>query len=120
MKLRLYIQTLLAVAFLILAASCGGGGGGSSSGGGGIGGSGVTGASEGAVEGFGSIFVNGVEFETSEAEFEIEGEVGLEDDLREGMVVKVEGSFDDNGVDGSATQVTYSENPGGHGSNHYC
>jgi hypothetical protein len=103
MKLRLYIQTLLAVAFLILAASCGGGGGGSSSGGGGIGGSGVTGASEGAVEGFGSIFVNGVEFETSEAEFEIEGEVGLEDDLREGMVVKVEGSFDDNGVDGSVT-----------------
>jgi hypothetical protein len=109
MKLRLYIQTLLAVAFLILAASCGGGGGGSSSGGGGIGGSGVTGASEGAVEGFGSIFVNGVEFETSEAEFEIEGEVGLEDDLREGMVVKVEGSFDDNGVDGSATQVTYDD-----------
>jgi hypothetical protein len=109
MKLRLYIQTFLAVAFLILAASCGGGGGGSSSGGGGIGGSGVTGASSGAVEGFGSIFVNGVEFETSEAEFEIEGEVGLEDDLREGMVVKVEGSFDDNGVDGSATQVTYDD-----------
>jgi len=108
MKLRLYIQTFLAVAFLILAVSCGGGGG-SSSGGGGIGGSGVTGASSGAVEGFGSIFVNGVEFETSEAEFEIEGEFGLEDDLREGMVVKVEGSFDDNGVDGSATQVTYDD-----------
>jgi hypothetical protein len=69
----------------------------------------VTGASSGAVEGFGSIFVNGVEFETSEAEFEIEGEFGLEDDLREGMVVKVEGSFDDNGVDGSATQVTYDD-----------
>jgi hypothetical protein len=109
MKLRLYIQTFLAVAFLILATSCGGGGGGSSSGGGGIGGSGVTGASEGTVEGFGSIFVNGVEFETSEAEFEIEGEDGLEDDLREGMVVKVEGSFDDNGVDGSADKVTYDD-----------
>lgn len=108
MKLRLYIQTFLAVAFLILAASCGGGGGGSSSSGT-AGGSSLTGTSSGAVEGFGSIFVNGVEFETSEAEFEIEGEVGLEDDLREGMVVKVEGSFDDNGVDGSAEKVTYDD-----------
>jgi hypothetical protein len=108
MKLRLYIQTFLAVAFLILAASCGGGGGGSSSSGT-AGGSSLTGTSSGAVEEFGSIFVNGVEFETSEAEFEIEDEVGLEDDLREGMVVKVEGSFDDNGVDGSAEKVTYDD-----------
>jgi hypothetical protein len=109
MKLRLYIQAFLAVAFLILAASCGGGGGASSSGG--IGGSGLTGASSGAVQGFGSIFVNEVEFETSSAEIEIEGVGGfLEDDLREGMVVKVEGTFDDNGVDGSAEKIKYDDN----------
>jgi len=113
MKLRLYIQTFLAVAFLILAVSCGGGGGGSS--GGGIGGSGVT---SGSVEGFGSIFVNDRELETDTAEVEIEGEApipcspSLTEDcgLREGMVVRVEGSFDDNGTTGTATKIEYEDN----------
>jgi hypothetical protein len=116
MKLRLYIQTFLAVAFLILAVSCGGGGGGSS--GGGIGGSGVTSASSGSVQGFGSIFVNDRELETDTAEVEIEGEdsipcsPSLTEDcgLREGMVIRVEGSFDDNGTTGTATRIEYEDN----------
>jgi hypothetical protein len=116
MKLRFYIQAFLAVAFLILAASCGGGGGASSSGG--IGGSGLTGASSGAVQGFGSIFVNDRELETDGAEVEIEGEdplpcsPSLADDcgLREGMVVRVEGSFDDDGTTGTATSIKYEDN----------
>jgi len=116
MKLRLYIQTFLAVAFLILAVSCGGGGGGSS--GGGIGGSGFNDTSSGSVQGFGSIIVNERELETEGAEVEIEGEDPIpcspsptEDcGLREGMVVKVEGTFDDNGTTGTATKIEYEDN----------
>ena len=66
-----------ALPFILAASlsSCGGGGGGglaSVSNGGGIGGSGHS--SSGTIDGFGSIFVNGVEFETDEALIEVDGE----------------------------------------------
>lgn len=82
------------------------------SGGGGGGGTGATaGVSSGAVQGFGSIIVNGVEFETESAQFEREGlETASQSDLREGMVVRVEGSFSANGQTGVATRVTFEDN----------
>ena len=82
----------LAAAIVTIAAGCGGGGGG----GGGIGGpvAGIDrlGVSTGTVTGFGSIFVNGVEFETNSAEFRIDDSPGSQDDLSIGDVVIV--SFD--------------------------
>ena len=45
-------------------------------------------------EGFDSVLVNGVEWETESVEVEIEGVSGFsESDLHEGMVIKVRGSF---------------------------
>ncbi len=102
---------------LVLAACGGGGGGGDSvavssppptgSGGGGIGGSGQSTTSSGTIDGFGSIFVNGVRFNTDEAEVIIDGETRGDDDLRLGMVVLVIGDMDDDGVSGTAERVLY-------------
>ena len=61
------IAILSVVGFLT--SSCGGGGGGGDVAGGGLSGTGV---SSGAITNFGSIFVNGVEFETSGASISLD------------------------------------------------
>jgi hypothetical protein len=91
---------------------CGGGAGGgiasaASPSGGGIGGTGVT--SSGTIDGFGSIFVNGVEFNTEGAEILIDGEPAGEEALGLGMVVLVSGTIDDNGTIGTAAQVIFDQ-----------
>lgn len=100
MKLR----TLLCSALTALAlASCGGGGGGG--GGTTAGGIGGTGISYGSVTGFGSVIVNGVEYDTDSADFEVEGASGDQGDLAIGMVVTV--THDGNG---NAKSVSYNDN----------
>lgn len=93
-----------------LLAGCGGGASGLASvasepGGGGIGGSGVT--SSGTVTGFGSVFVNGVEFETDEAEITVNGLRVGEEALGLGMVVTVRGTVNDDGLTGHADTVVF-------------
>jgi len=73
----------------------------------GIGGSGFI--SSGTVTGFGSVFVNGVEFETNSAIFEIEDASLSQSDLRIGMVVQVEGTINPDGITGTATGIQYSD-----------
>ncbi|MGD8582741.1 MAG: DUF5666 domain-containing protein, partial [Gammaproteobacteria bacterium] len=74
----------------------------------GIGGSGYV--SSGTVTGFGSIFVNGVEFETGSATFSVDDDPnGTEDDLAIGMRVTVTGSVNTDGVTGTATSVTFDD-----------
>lgn len=53
---------------------------------------------KGAVSGFGSVFVNGVEWETDDCDFRIDDEVGDETQLEIGDIVEVEGTIDDNNV----------------------
>lgn len=53
--------------------------------------------SSGAITGFGSVFVNGVRFETSNAAFTINGKPGTQADLRVGHVVTIHAHRDDNG-----------------------
>ena len=97
-------STLSATIALTLVA-CGGGDSGSITG---IGGSGFT--SSGSVTGFGSVFVNGVEFETSSTVFDIDDSgSGSQDDLAIGMVVKVNGSINDDGVTGTATSISFDD-----------
>ena len=96
---KLIISTLLAG--IIVACSSSGGGFA------GIGGSGFV--STGTVTGFGSVFVNGVEFDTSSAIFEVEDNSASEADLRIGMVVQVEGSINADGVTGTATGIRYGD-----------
>lgn len=111
--------------FLILAGAviyaCGGAGiGDLASSGGGTGGTGVsggtggTGISVGSVSGFGSIYVNGVRYDTSSAEIYVEGRsTGFGDatvlaQLAVGMVVRVEGDIEDS-LNGTAHKVYFND-----------
>jgi hypothetical protein len=80
--------------------------------GGGIGGTGIT---SGTVTGFGSVFVNGVEFDTTGATRSIDDVVtisnGVDDStvMGSGMVVTITGTVNPDGITGSATSITYDE-----------
>ena len=84
---------------------CGGGGGGGSSSS--VDPTGVTAA--GTITGFGSIFVNGVEFETGTASVTLDDSPGSEAELRLGMVVRVRGTVDDTGTRGTADAVEFDD-----------
>ncbi len=67
--------------------------------------------STGVITGFGSVFVNGVEFETGSAQVTTDDEeVASENDLQVGMVVMVTGTINEDGVTGEASDIEYSEN----------
>jgi len=107
-------KAIMSVAALVLSVfitACGGGGGGSVAGGG-IGGTGVT---SGTVSGFGSVFVNGIEFETDGASRDVDDEIstsnGFDDDtvLGIGMVVTITGTVNADGASGTADSIVYDD-----------
>ena len=64
----------------------------------------------GQITGFGSIYVNGIEFDTVGASYEVDDAVASDDDaLAVGMVVKVEGSVNADGRSGTALKVEYDD-----------
>ncbi|OGI49201.1 MAG: hypothetical protein A2151_06725 [Candidatus Muproteobacteria bacterium RBG_16_65_34] len=79
-----------------------------------------TSVSYGPVTDFGSVWVNGVEFATTNSSVTVDNSAMPDDahdagpdhhrGLKRGMVVRVEGSFDSDGVTGTATRVTYRSN----------
>ncbi|MCW8942993.1 MAG: DUF5666 domain-containing protein, partial [Gammaproteobacteria bacterium] len=73
----------------------------------GIGGSGYV--SSGSVSGFGSVFVNGVEFETDSSTFDVDGVSGTQDDLAIGMIVQVSGTINADGITGNATNIRFDD-----------
>ncbi|MBW2513254.1 MAG: hypothetical protein JRE21_01630 [Deltaproteobacteria bacterium] len=108
------VKSLLsALCALFVLVSCGGG----PSTGGGIGGTGII--SSGTVSAHGSIFVNGLEFDTSDAVIVVNGvEVGTGDEfvldyLDIGKVVLVEGTGDMDASLAVADRVTYRDNVAG-------
>jgi len=106
-KRLLIISLLGSVLISPLISSCGSSGGGGSETSAGIGGTGVT---QGRITGFGSIFVNGIEFETGQSAFEVDGDTTLnEDALRIGMVVKITGDVSSDGLTGDAENVEYDD-----------
>ena len=92
------IQKLFAgLATALLLTACGGGGGSSDggiggTGGGGGGGIGGTGVAYGTITGFGSVWVNGVRYESGSTVFKRDDDNASQSDLRVGMVARVEGS----------------------------
>lgn len=87
-----------------LLAACGGDGAPSVSASGSGGGSASGSASaSGTITGFGSVIVNGKRFETSSSSFTVDGQSGSQSDLKTGMTVTVNGSF--NGDQRSARTV---------------
>ena len=105
-------SVVLALLFALVLISCGDGSHSTLTAGGGIGGTG--GVSRGAITAFGSIVVNGTEFDTSNAVVIVGGEeIGVGDDivldnLDIGMVVTVEGTGGEDHT--KADRVTYNDN----------
>ena len=103
----LLTKSALSAAIALTLVACGGGAGGGGSIAG-IGGSGFT--SSGSVTGFGSVFVNGVEFETSGTVFDIDDSgSGSQADLAVGMIVTVNGTVNTDGVTGTATSISFDD-----------
>ena len=106
MSLRVWRGRLgFALFVLPLLSSCGGGGVVA-----GIEGTGpaqVAAVSSGPISRFGSIFVNGVEFDTSQASISIDGQSATTGQLSVGDVVEVQGSIASGGTTGTATSVDY-------------
>jgi Domain of unknown function (DUF5666) len=104
MKTRTHKRWSLALVAALALAACGGGdnGGIDGTGGGGNGGIDGTGVSYGTITGFGSVWVNGVKFETTGTTIKLDDNTVGQDDLRLGMVVRVNGSIDNR----SAVSIT--------------
>lgn len=86
------LRHLAAIVPALVLVACGGGGGigGTGGGGGGIGGTGVA---YGTITGFGSVWVNGVRYETPAGTvFRLDDSAVSQSDLKVGMVARVEGS----------------------------
>ena len=109
---RQALATLFATAITVT--GCGGGGGGGSDpvvvpppeppp----IGGIEGTGLAVGVISGFGSVIVNGVRYETSDATITVDDNPGNESDLAVGQVIVLKGSIDDNGTTGTADSIDF-------------
>lgn len=102
MKIKKALELLLIALILMTFTSC-------SSSGGGVGGSGVV--SKGTITEKGSIFVNGVEFDTTGAVITTDDNPDrTEDDLDLGMVVTVKGTVNADGFTGTVDSIEFEDN----------
>ncbi|MFQ5470923.1 MAG: DUF5666 domain-containing protein [Gammaproteobacteria bacterium] len=106
MRTSVMFKLVLFVSTIALVVSCGGG---SSTNTAGIGGTGIT--ATGTVTGFGSVYVNGVEFfTTDDTSFDVDDNSNAgERDLRLGMVVTVTGTVSSDGKTGTAATIVYDD-----------
>jgi len=68
--------------------------------------SGVT--AVGPISGFGSIFLDGVEYSTSGAQIRIDDQPGTEADLHVGQIITLQGTVNPDGLTGTASEVSFS------------
>jgi len=102
---RMLLSGALWITFAVFGPACGVGTGGLADSGGISG----TGISSGPITGFGSIFVNDVEWEIAGASIDLDGSPGSESKLQRGMVVRVRGTFAPGGATGRATSVAFDD-----------
>jgi hypothetical protein len=67
-------------------------------------------ASKGVITGFGSVFVNGVEYDSVGASVTMDDLSSAESELQIGMVVTVNGSIDGSGATGTASSISFADN----------
>ena len=102
---------LLVALSAALLLACGGGSGGNTVAGiDGTGGSSPAVVAVGAITGFGSVFVNGVEFSTTGSTISINGQAGTEQSLKVGEVVHVSCTVASGGTTGTAKTISYDDN----------
>lgn len=65
-------------------------------------------AAVGPITGFGSVFVNGVEYATAGAQILIDDQPGAEAQLRAGQIVTIKGTVNPDGATGTASEVSFS------------
>jgi cytoskeletal protein CcmA (bactofilin family) len=64
----------------------------------------------GRIDGFGSVYVNGIKFDTSDTEYQVDDEQEYDDSsLAVGMKVRIEGTVNEDGVTGFADIITYDD-----------
>lgn len=64
----------------------------------------------GPVTAFGSVVVNGITYDTSTAEFTVDGQLATQDDLAVGDMVLVKGTIDDDNTNAVAESVEFDDN----------
>lgn len=104
---KVALVVLASLASGMILTSCGGGSVASAV----LSGIGGTGIVFGPLTGFGSVYVNGRRFDTSETNFVVDGNTNAtQDDLRLGMVLRLEAELDENGAyTGKAVSVEYGD-----------
>ncbi|WP_404364602.1 DUF5666 domain-containing protein [Marinobacter sp.] len=85
--------------------ACGGSGGGSEPSVSGT----QAGVSSGPVTGFGSVYVNGVRFDTDSASLRSDDGIEREEQMEKGMILTVRGEWDDDDGEGRASRVDYDD-----------
>ena len=100
-------RNVLAAFSMLALVACGSGGDTALSGinGGGIAGINGGGVAVGPVSGFGSVFVNGIEFSTTGSTITVEGASASESQLKIGQMVEVRGTINGSAGTGSATSI---------------
>lgn len=64
----------------------------------------------GPVTGFGSVYVNGIRFDTSNSSYDVDDQEAFDDSaLSVGMVVRIEGTVSDDGRSGRADRIDYDD-----------
>jgi len=96
-----YIRLSIPAAVMLAVTACGGGGASLSST--------NNGTTVGVISSFGSVFVNGVEFETDSAGITVDGQAVNENDLKVGMLVTIKGSVDVNAQTGNALSIRFTD-----------
>lgn len=93
-----------------IAGDFGGGASGTGNTGGGSSGTGKASVSVGTISAFGSVFINGVRYDTTDASITIDGKPASESDLHTGMIARITGNVDvqTNTATASTLEVTFS------------
>jgi hypothetical protein len=100
-----YLWLAVAIFLAVILVACGGGGGGFATTAG-VGSGGTGAAFSGPISGFGSIIVNGVRIDDSDASITLDDDAGGRNvDLKLGMMVEVEGERDAGGTTGKASHI---------------
>jgi len=66
--------------------------------------------SVGPVTAFGSVVVNGITYDTSSADFTVDGQAAFQTDLKIGDIVVVKGTIDDDNTNAVAETVEFDDN----------
>ena len=61
----------------------------------------------GVITGFGSVYINGVEFETDGTEFAVDDAAGTESQLKIGMYITLQGDINADGTSGTAGKIKF-------------